>query len=142
MRQETVLSAWIRAIGLWHAVAFFLTGIACFGFPWAVFGEVAFIPMASLPARLFGAALTTIGIFLIIATISRSVKVMRIALITAFILDMQVSVILLAFTLQIDNAELMGNVPAAINPLIAFLAFAIPSAVAVFKLRDEQPATG
>ena len=134
MQQRTATPAWVKAIALWQAIVLFAICVACYFYPWVIFGEVAYILMALLPVALFGAAVFAVGILLVAAAFGPSRKVLRIALITAFVFDMQVTVILLALTLQIDNAGLMGSLPAVVSPLMVFLAFAIPSALAVLKL--------
>jgi len=138
MQDERAAPAWIRGIAFWHAVALLILSFACYVFPDVLFGDVIYLSQAVFPIALLGTALFAIGVLLTMASFSRSKKVLRISLITVFILDMQLTIVLLMFTFQIDNAELLGGVSVFTGTLATLVAFAIPAAAAVFMLGDAR----
>jgi FtsH-binding integral membrane protein len=137
MSQERRAPAWMRAVALWHAAALIAASLVCYVYPDASFGDVAFLAQALLPIFLLGTALFALGVLLAIAAAGRSSEALRLALTTAFILDIQAAVVLLGSSFLIDNAELLGGIPPFFAPLVALFAFAIPAAAAVFRLRDK-----
>ena len=141
MNPEPAAPSWVRAVSLWHALALIPMSAAAYVSSEGLFGEVVNFSMARLPIMLLAAALAAISLLLIVAGCGRSRGTLRLALMTAFVLDIQVSMLLFLFSFQLDNSGLLGGFPATAAPLVPFLAFAIPGAAAVFALRDTSPAT-
>jgi hypothetical protein len=137
MSQEPTSPVWTRAVSIWHAVAFFAASIACYLYPDFLFGDAAFLGQALLPMFLLGCAMFAAGVLMTVAAVGRSRTVLRLALVTAFVFDIQAAMVLLLFTYQIDNADLLGGIPTLAGPLMTFAAFAIPAAAAVFMLRER-----
>lgn len=124
---------------MWHAVALLPISLACYVSSRLLFGDIVYHSAARLPIMLLGTALFAIFVLLTVAAIGRSKKVLRLALITAFVLDMQAFMVLYLYIFQIDNASLLGGIPIQASRLVLFLALAVPAAVAVFALREKLP---
>ena len=141
MTPEPAIPAWVRMVSLWHLTALIPFSAAAYVSSETVFGEIVNLGMARIPITLLAAAIAAISLLLTVATCSRSRHTLRLALMTAFVLDMQVVVLLFLSTFQLDNSGLLGDFPAVAAPIVSFLAFAVPGAAAVFSLRDTSPDT-
>lgn len=142
MKHGLAAPPWVRAVALWHALALIPISAAAYVSSEGLFGEVVNHSMARLPIMLLAAALAAIILLLIVAGLGQSRSTLRLALMTAFVLDMQVTVTLFLSSFHLDNSGLLGSFPAVAAPFVPFLAFAIPGAAAVFALRDASPGTG
>ena len=138
MKHEPAAPSWVRAVALWHALALIPFCAAAYVSSEGLFGEVVNHSMARMPIMLLAAALAAIILLLAVAGLGQSRSSLRLALMTAFVLDMQVTVLLFLYSFHLDNSGLLGSFPAVAAPFVPFLGFAIPGAAAVFALRKDS----
>ena len=141
MKRESDVPVWVRAVSLWHTAVLIPISAAAYVASEALFGEIVNLGMARIPIMLLAAALAAMSLLLLVAGCRRSRETLRLALMTAFVLDMQVVMLLFFFTFQLDNSGLLGDFPVLAAPIVPFVALAIPGAAAVFALRDKSRST-
>ncbi len=110
------VSPWARNLAWGHAGLFGAIALACYASPETMFGTSAYLPLARLAVLLFAAALTATTILLIGIAKSGSAPQIRLALLSAVVLDAQVPILAFSQPASLEHLEQGLGIPWFIVP--------------------------
>ena len=96
---------WATSLAWLHAGLFSAIALACYVSPETVFGDSAWLPLARLAVLLFAAALTASAIVLAGSAWSGSARQLRLALLSALVLDVQAPILMLSQPASLEYLE-------------------------------------
>jgi hypothetical protein len=137
MSRSIAMPAWPRAVAWWHAAVFLTATIGFYFAPVTFFGDAAYLQLGRLAASAVAAVLLALSVLLVMALLSGSKSKLRLALFTAFILDVQIPFLLATHMASIEILEARAGVPALLALLLSILALPVPSGLAVLALREK-----
>jgi hypothetical protein len=119
-----------------HAVLFGAIALLCYFWPQTAFGESAWLPLPRLSALLFAAALSALVILLVGSARSGSYRALRLALIAALALDIQIPVLIFSQPAWFDFQQ--GDL--GLPPFLVWFVFIVLVGVTVFGLASLKRA--
>ena len=126
---------WETTLAWAHALLFLALAASCYLVPQAVFGDAAWQPLARLAVGLLAATLVALGVVLIGAVRSGDPRTLRLALLAALVVDVQVPVLLSLHPASLEYLERDIGVPW----FSASLACIVLAALTVVGLSSARP---
>jgi hypothetical protein len=124
-----------------HAALFGAMAIACYLSPETVFGDGAWLPLPRLAVLAFAATLVAVVIVLVGSARSGSPSALKLALLAALALDVQLPIAIFSQTASLEYFEAELGIPWFVVPLV----FVVLVGVTVHSLRrsrrDAAPGT-
>jgi hypothetical protein len=130
---------WISALVWAHAGCFAALGAGCYVAPQAIFGNSAWIPMASFGVGLLAAALLAIALFLVLTLRSANAQTVRAALFAAAAFDIQVPILLSLHPASYDFLAADLGIPWMLVPLVVIFGMSVPVIIALPSLKTRHP---
>lgn len=122
-----------------HAALFGAIAISCYVSPETVFGDGAWLPLPRLAAFAFAAALVAVALVLVGSARSDSPSALRLALLAALALDVQLPIAIFAQTAALEHFESDIGVPWFVVPLV-FVVLAGVTVHCLLQLRRKAVA--
>jgi hypothetical protein len=119
-----------------HAVLFGATAIACYLSPETVFGDGAWLPLPRLAVLAFAAALVAVVTVLVGSARSGLQSALKLALLAALALDVQLPIAIFAQTASLEYLEADLGIPWFIVPLV-FVVLAGATVHCMLRLRAK-----
>jgi hypothetical protein len=115
---ENAASPWTTTLAWTHAVLFGAIALACYASPETVFGTSAWLQMPRFAVQLFAAALAAFTILLIGSARAGSPAQLRLALLAAVVIDVQVPILSFSQPAALEHFESGLGIPWFIVPLL------------------------
>lgn len=119
-----------------HAVLFGVVAISCYLSPETVFGDGAWLPLPRLAVLAFAAALVAVVIVLVGSARSGSPSALKLALLAALALDVQLPIAVFSQTAFLEYLETDLGVPWFVVPLV-FAVLVGATVLCLLRLRRE-----
>jgi hypothetical protein len=136
MNDEHTTPAWGTTLAWAHALLFLALAAACYLAPQAVFGDAAWQPLARLAVGLLAATLVALAVVLIGAARSGLPGTLRLALLAALVVDVQVPVLLSLHPAALEYLERDIGVP-WYSASLACIALVAVTVLGVSSLRAQ-----
>jgi hypothetical protein len=120
-----------------HAVLFGAMALSCYLSPETVFGDGAWLPLPRLAVLAFAAALVAVVIVLIGSARLGSPSALKLALLAALALDVQLPIAIFSQTAALEYLEFDLGIPWFVVPLV-FVVLAGATVPCLARLRSEQ----
>ncbi len=117
-----------------HAVLFGVIAISCYLSPETVFGDGAWLPLPRLAVLAFAAALVAVVGVLVGSAKSGSPSALKVALLAALALDVQLPIAIFAQTAALEHLEFDLETPWFVVPLV-FVVLASATVHRLLRLR-------
>jgi hypothetical protein len=101
-----------------HAVLFGVIALACYVSPETTFGDGAYLPLPRLAVLAFAAALVAVVIVLVGSARSGSPSSLKLALLAALAVDVQLPIAIFAQTAYLEHLESDLGIPWFVVPLV------------------------
>ena len=137
MTDERTTSGWGPTLAWVHALLFLAAAASCYLAPQAVFGDAAWQPLARLAVGLLAATLVALAVVLIGAARSGASRTVRLALLAALLVDVQVPVLLSLHPASLEYLERDVGVPWFSASLACIVLVAV-TVMGVSSLRAQQ----
>jgi hypothetical protein len=119
-----------------HAVVFGAIAVSCYLSPETVFGDGAWLPLPRLAVLAFAAALVAVVVVLVGSARSGSPSALKLALLAALALDVQLPIAIFSQTAALEHLELDLGIPWFVVPL-TFVVLVGATAHCLLRLRRE-----
>jgi hypothetical protein len=129
-RRHATNLAWV------HAVLFGAIAVSCYLSPETVFGDGAWLPLPRLAVLAFAAALVAVVIVLVGSVRSGSPSALKLALLAALALNVQLPIAIFAQTAALEHLEFDLGIPWFVLPLV-FVVLAGATVHCLLQLRRE-----
>jgi hypothetical protein len=110
-------SRWATKLAWVHALLFGAIALGCYLSPETAFGDSAWLPLARLAVRLFAAVLTALVIVLVGSARSGNVQHVKLALLAALALDVQVPIFVVSLPASVEYLDSKVGIPWFAVPL-------------------------
>jgi hypothetical protein len=119
-----------------HAVLFGAIAVSCYLSPETVFGDGAWLPLPRLAVLAFAAALVAVALVLVGSARSGSPSALKLALLAALALDVQLPIAIFSQTASLEHLEFDLGIPWFVV-LFVFVVLAGSTVHCLLRLRRE-----
>jgi hypothetical protein len=108
-----------------HALLFGAIALSCYVSPETVFGDGAWLPLPRLAVLAFAAALVAVSLVLVGSARSGSPSALKLALLAALALDVQLPIAIFSQTAALEHLEFDLGIPWFVVPLVFVVLVAV-----------------